>query len=258
VAKVNGIELGYQVSGQGAPMILLHGAFGSGEMFGANIELLARRRRVIAVDLASHGRSPTADRPMRYERMADDVAALIEHLGLGRVAIMGYSLGGAVALRTGIQHPSLVERLVLLSTVYKRDGWYPETAAQMDAMGPETADHLRQTPLYHVYEQVAPHVDGWPALVRQVSEIVKLDYDWAAEVRGLPMRVMLIVGDADGLPPSHAAEFFALLGGGQQDGGWDRSGMTHHRLAILPGATHNDIPNLSALTATVTPFLDGA
>src|ERR1700730_19000086 len=148
VAEVNGIELGYQVFGKGAPLVLLHGGYGSAEMFGSNVELLAADRQVIGVDLQSHGRSPATDRPMRFEAMADDIAALIDHLELERAAIMGFSLGGAVGLRVAIQHPEIVERLVLVSTVFKRNGWHPEMTAQMDAMGPATADHLRQTPLY--------------------------------------------------------------------------------------------------------------
>jgi pimeloyl-ACP methyl ester carboxylesterase len=258
VARVNGIELGYQVFGEGEPLILLHGGFGSVEMFGPNVELLAAGRRVIGVDLQSHGRSPAADRPMRFETMADDIAALIRGLGLERAAIMGFSLGGGVGLRTAIQHPDVVERLVLVSTVFKRQGWYPEMTAGMDAMGPETAGHLLQSPMYEAYQRIAPRVEDWPVLVRQVTEVVKVDYDWSAEIPGLSTPIMLVIGDADGMPPSHAVEFFGLLGGGQRDAGWDRSGMTRHRLAILPGVTHYDINVVPALSAAVIPFLDGA
>jgi pimeloyl-ACP methyl ester carboxylesterase len=136
VAQVNGIELAYQVFGSGSPLVLLHGAFGSVEMFGPNVELLAARHRVIGVDLQSHGRSPAADRPMRFETMADDIAALIKELELDRAAIMGFSLGGAVALRTAIQHPELVERLILVSTVFKHRSWYPEMTAAMTRWAP--------------------------------------------------------------------------------------------------------------------------
>src|SRR5947208_642414 len=148
VAQVNGIELGYRVVGKGDPLILLHGGFGSVEMFGPNLELLAAGRQVIGVDLQSHGRSPAPDRPMRFESMGDDIAALIKHLKLERAAIMGFSLGGAVALRTAIQHPELVERLVLVSTVFKRRGWHPEMTTGMDTMGPEIAEPFKQTPMY--------------------------------------------------------------------------------------------------------------
>jgi pimeloyl-ACP methyl ester carboxylesterase len=258
LARVNGIELGYLVVGEGEPLILLHGGFGSVEMFGPNVELLAAGRHVIGVDLQSHGRSPAVDRPMRFETMADDIAALIRSLGFERAAIMGFSLGGAVGLRTAIQHPDLVERLVLVSTVFKRQGWYPEMRAGMDAMGPETAGFLMQSPMYEAYQQVAPRAEDWPILVRQVTDVVKVDYDWSAEIPGLSMPVMLVIGDADGIPPSHAVEFFGLLGGGRRDAGWDRSGMTRHRLAILPGVTHYDINVVPALSAAVIPFLDGA
>ncbi|MEP6751573.1 MAG: alpha/beta hydrolase [Candidatus Dormiibacterota bacterium] len=257
VARVNGIELGYQVFGEGEPLILLHGGFGSVEMFGPNVDLLAAGRQVIGVDLQSHGRSPAADRAMRFETMADDIAALMGSLALERASIMGFSLGGAVALRTAIQHPDLVQRLVLVSTVFKRRGWHPEMTAGMNAMGPETAGFLMQSPMYQAYQRIAPRVEDWPVLVEQVTGAMKIDYDWSTDVPGLSMPVMLLVGDADGLPPSHTVEFFGLLGGGRRDANWDRSGMTHHRLAILPGATHYDININPALAAAVIPFLDG-
>src|SRR6202163_5099949 len=140
IAHVNGIQLAYQIFGEGSPLVLLHGGFGSVEMFGPNVELLAAGHRVIGVDLQSHGRSPAADRPMHFETMGDDIAALISDLKLERAAIMGFSLGGAVALRVAIQYPELVERLVLVSTVFKRSGWHPEMTTGMDAMGPEVAE----------------------------------------------------------------------------------------------------------------------
>jgi pimeloyl-ACP methyl ester carboxylesterase len=258
IAHVNGIDLAYQVFGTGSPLVLLHGGFGSVEMFGPNVELLAAGRRVIGVDLQSHGRSPAADRPMRLETMAGDIAALIRHLELERVAVMGFSLGGAVALRTAIEHPELVERLVLVSTVFKRSGWHPEMTAGMDAMGPEVAEPLKQSPMYETYVKIAPHKEDWPMLVTQLTAAMKFDYDWSADVARLPMPVMIVVGDADGLPPSHAVELFGLLGGGKRDGSWDRSGRTRHRLAILPGLTHYDINVSPTLSEAVIPFLDGA
>jgi pimeloyl-ACP methyl ester carboxylesterase len=256
VVHVNGIDLAYQVFGEGSPLVLLHGGFGAVEMFGPNVELLAAGHRVIGVDLQSHGRSPAADRPMRFETMADDIAALIADLKLERAAIMGFSLGGAVALRIAIQHPQLVERLVLVSTVFKRSGWYPEMTAGMDAMGPQTAEPLKHSPMYAAYVQIAPRKEDWPVLVTQLTTALKIDYDWSADVARLPMPVMVVAGDADGLPPSHAVELFGLLGGGKRDANWDRSGMTHHRLAILPGLTHYDINVSPTLAQTVIPFLD--
>jgi len=255
---VNGIELGYRDLGTGSPLVLLHGGFGSVEMFGPNVDLLAAGRRVIGVDLQSHGRSPVADRPMRFETMAEDIAALIKELKLERASIMGFSLGGAVALRTAIQHPELVERLVLVSTVFKRSGWHPEMTAGMDAMGPEVAEPLKHSPMYEAYVQIAPRKEDWPVLVTQLTTALKIDYDWSAEVARLRMPVMIVVGDADGLPPSHAVELFGLLGGGKRDANWDRSGITQHRLSVLPGLTHYDINLSPMLSEVVIPFLDGA
>jgi len=258
LAHVNGIELGYQVFGQGKPLVLLHGGFGTLDMFGPNIEALAKGRQVIGVDLQSHGRSPAAKRPMRFETMADDIVTLITQLGHEKAAVMGFSLGGGVALRAAIQHPEKVERVVLVSTPFKSDGWYPEMRAAMKSMGPEIAEPFKQTPLYEGYRQVAPDLEGWPVLIEQVTTMLKPDYDWSAEIPALAMPVMIVVGDADGLPPSHAVEFFELLGGGKRDANWDRSGMTHHRLAVLPGATHYDINIQPQLANAVIPFLEGA
>ena len=260
LARVNGIELAWQSFGEGgtAPLILLHGGFGSVEMFGPNVAALATGRRVIGVDLQSHGRSPATDRPMRYETMADDIAALIEQLGLGPADLMGFSLGGAVALRTAIQHPDVVRRAVLVSTVFKRAGWHPEMVVGMDAMGPEVAEPMKQTPMYEVYQRVAPRVEDWPILVTQLTRLMNQDYDWTAEARDLRPPTMIVAGDADGLPPRHAVEFFELLGGGLRDASWDRSGMTKHRLAILPGVTHYDINVVPSLATTVAGFLDEA
>ncbi len=256
LAPVNGIQLACQTFGEGDPLILLHGGFGSVEMFGPNVDALAEGRQVIGVDLQSHGRTPTVDRPMRFETMADDIAALIAHLGHARADVMGFSLGGGVALRTGIQHPEVVDRLILVSTPVRRSGWYPEMEAAMVSMGPEVAEPMKQTPMYEAYARIAPRVDDWPLLVTQLTDLLKLDYDWTEEARRLSRPVQIVVGDADGLPPRHAVEFFELLGGGQRDAGFDRSGMTPHRLAILPGVTHYDI-NLSPLLATaVTAFLN--
>jgi pimeloyl-ACP methyl ester carboxylesterase len=256
LAHVNGIEIAYRVSGTGKPLVLLHGGFGCYEMFGPTTDALAAGRQVIGIDLQSHGRSPAVDRPMRFETMADDVAAVIHHLGHEQADVMGFSLGGGVALRTAIQHSDAVRKLVVVSAPFKRSGWHPEMVAGFDQMGPEIAEPFKQTPMYEFYSRIAPRVDDWPILVTQVTTMLKLDYDLSDEVRGLTMPVMIVIGDADGLPPSHAVQFFELLGGGKRDAVWDRSGMSRHALAILPRLTHYDIDVAPALAKSVAPFLD--
>ncbi len=255
-APVNGLDLYYAVHGVGAPLILLHGGFGATEMFDELLPALAATRQIIAVDLQGHGRTADIDRPLRIESMADDIAALIAHLGLGTATVMGYSLGGAVALQTAIRHPEVVDKLVVVSTPHKRAAWYPESLAGMDQLGAAAAEPMKQTPLYELYARLAPRPDDWTTLWAKMGELLRRDYDWSAGVAGLTMPTMLVFGDADSVSPAHAAEFFGLLGGGQRDGSWDRSGMTPHRLAILPAATHYDIFSSPALVAAVTPFLD--
>ncbi len=254
-APVNGLSLYYEIHGDGAPLILLHGGGGATGMFGALLPTLTAARQVIAVDLQAHGRTADIDRPLHIEHMADDIAALIAHLGLSSATVMGYSLGGAVAIQTAIRHASVVDKLIIVSTPYKRDGWYPASRAAMDQMNAGAAEFLKQTPMYELYAAIAPRVEDWPVLWGKMGDLLRQDYDWSEGVAALVMPTMIIFGDADSVSPAHAAEFFGLLGGGKVDGSWDRSGMTPHRLAILPDTTHYDIFYSPALAAAVAPFL---
>ena len=255
-AEVNGLSMYYEVHGGGEPLVLLHGGFGATGMFGGLLPALAARRRVVAVDLQGHGRTVDIDRPLRIEHLADDVAALIEHLGLGSANVMGYSLGGAVALQAAIRHPAVVDRLVVVSTPHKRSAWYPENLAGMDQIGAASAEPMKSTPMYELYSRIAPRPEDWVNLWAKMGEMLRRDYDWSADVAELAAPTMLVFGDADSVSPAHASEFFGLLGGGRRDGSWDRSGMTPHRLAILPGTTHYDIFSSPALARAVAPFLD--
>lgn len=257
-AGVNGLRMYYEVHGAGGgTLILLHGGVGAVEMWGEVLPSLAQGRRVVAVDLQAHGRTADVDRPLSYEAMADDVAALIrQHLGLERADVMGYSLGGGVALQTAIRHPGVVRKLVVVSTPFGRDGWYPEVLAGMGQMGPEAAEPMKGTPMYRLYASVAPRPEDWPVLLTKLGELLRQDYDWAREVEEIEAPAMIVVGDADSVRTAHAVEFFELLGGGKADAGWDGSGMPNARLAVLPGTTHYDIFSSPTLAPAVAPFLD--
>ncbi len=255
-ADVNGVILYYEIHGEGDPLVLLHGGVGAIEMFGENLSLLAEGRQVIGVDLQAHGRTADIDRPLRYELMADDIGALIKHLGHKRADVIGYSLGGGVALQTAIRHPDLVRKLVVISTPFKRQGWYPEVLAAMGQSGPQVAEAMKQTPMYRLYEALAPRPEDWPMLLTKLGELLPREYDWSNEVKAIKAPTLIVVGDADSVRTSHAVEFFELLGGGKADGGWDGSGMSTARLAILPGTTHFTIFSSPNLASAVIPFLD--
>ncbi len=257
-APVNGLKLYYEVRGTGTPLVLLHGGLGALEMFGEVLPLLAKNHQVIAVDLQAHGRTGDIDRPLSYERMADDIAALIRYLHLERADVMGYSLGGEVALRTAIQHPETVRKLIVVSTAFKRDGWYPEVLAGEAQMGPQSAEATKATPLYQVYTSLAPKPQDWTTLHIKLHDLLAQDYDWSKEVAALETPTMIVVGDADAVRTSHAVQFFELLGGGNRDGGYDGSGISKARLVVLPGMTHYTIFASPALASAVTPFLDEA
>jgi pimeloyl-ACP methyl ester carboxylesterase len=149
-APVNGLQLYYEIHGEGQPLILLHGGLGATEMFAGMLPLLAARRQVIAADLQAHGRTADIDRPMKYEAMADDIAALMKHLEIAKADALGYSLGAGVALRTAIQHPGLIGKLVAVSTVFRRDGWYPEVVAAMAQVGAGLAEMMKPSPIYQM------------------------------------------------------------------------------------------------------------
>ncbi|MGI5239225.1 alpha/beta fold hydrolase [Dactylosporangium sp. CA-139066] len=254
-AEVNGVSLWYEEHGGGEPLVLLHGGFWTVELFGPLLETLARRRRVIAVELQGHGHTPDADRPLRYETLGDDVAALIRHLGLERADVFGYSLGAGTALRVAIQHPDVVRRLIVMSTPVRRTGWFPEVRAGMAQIGPEMAEGMKASPLYAAYERVAPRVEDWPVLATKLGEMLRRDYDWSAEAARITAPTMLVYADADSVPPSHIAEFYALLGGGLRDAEWDGSKRGPNRLAILPGRTHYDATAAPTLPSLVEEFL---
>lgn len=259
-AEVNGINLYYESHGSGRPLILLHGGLGSGEMFGPIIGQFAANHRVILVDLQGHGRTADIDRPLDIKFMADDVAALIDHLGLEKPDVVGYSLGGGVALQLAARHPQKVGRLVSASAGIRRDATYPEILAQQGQVGAEAAEFMKETPMYELYQRVAPRPEDFPRLLDKIGQAMAQDFDFTDEVRNMQVPTLIVAADADMCPPSHFVEVFALLDGGQRDGGWMGEGRPKggHALAILPGLTHYNL-FMSPLFATAAlAFVDAA
>jgi pimeloyl-ACP methyl ester carboxylesterase len=257
-AEVNGINLYYETHGSGRPLILLHGGLGSGEMFGSVLPALAQRHQVVAVDLQGHGRTADIDRVIDIRHMADDDAALIDHLRLGTPDLVGYSLGGGVALQTAAKYPTKVRRLVMVSANLRPDAIYPEMRLQQGQVNAAAAEFMKDTPMYQLYMRVAPRPEDFPRLLSKIGEAMSKDFDFTEDLRGLRMPTLVVAADADMAPPSHYVEMFALLGGGVRDGGWMGEGRPAggHALAILPGLTHYNIFNSPLFAAATLAFLD--
>lgn len=253
-ATINGLDIYYQIHGAGKPLLLIHGALGTTGMFDQLVPSLGGMQ-IIAVELQGHGHTADIDRPLSFEQMADDLFELARHLGLGPIDILGYSLGGGVALQTVIRHPQVVRKLVAVSAPCRSEGWYPAVLTGMRAMTAEIAKSWVGSPMHQAYASVAPRPEDWPQLVAKLSNLLAKDYDWSTEIAQLRTPVMIVVGDADAVRTAHAVEFFELLGGGKGDAGWDGSGMSNAQLAILPATTHYNIMSSPALATAVTSFL---
>jgi pimeloyl-ACP methyl ester carboxylesterase len=257
-ADVNGINLYYETHGSGRPLVLLHGGLGSGEMFGPILPTLAANHQVIAVDLQGHGRTADIDRPIDIRLMADDIAALIDHLGLDRPDLVGYSLGGGVAFFVASKYPEKAGKLVMAAANIRRDAIPAEMLAQQGQVNAAAAEFMKDTPMYQLYQRVAPRPEDFGRLLDKVGESMAKDFDFSEEVRGLQVPTLIVAADADMAPPSHYVEAFKLLDGGLRDGGWmgeDRP-KGGHALAILPGLTHYNLAASPLFAAVALDFID--
>lgn len=253
---VNGLHMYYETEGEGRPLVLIHGGLGSGQMFGPVRTMLAKGRKVYAPDLQAHGRTADVDRPLHPKTMATDVIAMIEQLGIGKTDLMGYSLGSAVALWATIARPDLVRKVVVASTVLRRDAFYPDILTQQQQVNANAAEFMKQTPIYTEYAKVAPRVEDFPRLLDKIGAFMKQPMDTTKEVASITAPVLVVQGDSDIVPPSHAVEIFGLLGGGKRDGGWMGEGVPKSRLAILPGVTHYAMGTEPGLADVAIKFLD--
>jgi pimeloyl-ACP methyl ester carboxylesterase len=237
-AAVNGLRMYHEIHGSGQPLVLLHGGFGVIDMFGQVLSALAQTRQVIGVELQGHGNTADIDRPLTFAQLADDVAALIEHLGLEQADMFGFSLGGGVALQTAIRHPEVVRKLALASTPYKRDGWYPENLAAMGAISVET---FAGTPIHEAYLKTSPRPDAWPTVVAKMRQLLAEDYDWAEGVATLKTPIRSTACPARGAPGHHACWLGSAIS-------WDHDS---HRAAP---PDHHRIPRHAHAGRPLTPL----
>ncbi|MDF1503971.1 alpha/beta hydrolase [Roseisolibacter sp. H3M3-2] len=247
---VNGMQMYYEVSGAGDPLVVLHGAYMNAPAMGAIVPLLAKTHKVYVVELQGHGRTTDVDRPITYPNLADDVAAFMDKVGLARADVFGYSMGAAAGLQLAIRHPAKVNRLVAASVAYDAKGWQPAFAAFVPQM---TADMLPPM-LEQEYRKLAANPNGFRALAQKLIALEKEPMAWEAQVRALKTPVLVIAGDADVATLEHSVAMFRLLGGGEM--GDMGKPLAPSRLAILPATSHTAvITQAPLLHALIEPFL---
>lgn len=251
--QVNGMQLYYETSGHGDPLIVLHGAYMNIKTMGAIIPKLAETHEVYALELQGHGRTTDVDRPITYQHLADDVAAFMDKVGLEKADVFGYSMGAAAALQLAIRHPQKVDQLVAASVAYDARGWQPEFAAFVPTMKREM---FVGTALDTAYRELAADPAGFPALVDKLIALEKEPMAWEADVKNLKSPVLIIAGDADVVTLEHSVALFKLLGGGAM--GDMGKPLAPSRLAILPATSHTAvITQVDLLHALIEPFLRG-
>lgn len=232
-APVNGLQMYYEIHGEGDPLLLIHGAYGTAGMWGPILETLDQTRRVIAVEMQGHGHTADIDRPFSYEHLADDMAALLEYLEIPRADVVGYSMGGNTGLQLASRHPDAVRKLVAISANYRADAYYPEVLAGIQEMTPEA---FAGSPMEEAYLQTAPRPEDWPRLIEKLKALDDEAFAWPDEtITAITAPTLVVIGDSDVVRPEHAVALFRLLGGGVPG---DLTGLPPSRLAILPGITH--------------------
>jgi pimeloyl-ACP methyl ester carboxylesterase len=252
-APMNGLQMYYEIHGAGEPLLLLHGAYGTIDLWGSVLSSLAEHRRVIAVEQQAHGHTADVDRPLSYEQMTEDTAALLRHLGIEKADIFGYSMGANIGLQLAMRHPNLVRKLVAVSANYRSDGYYPELLELIQTITPEV---FAGSPLEASYLRNAPNPDNWPVLIDKLKQLDAQEFAWPeGDIRAIKAPTLLVMADSDAMRPEHMVDLFRLLGGGVPG---DLTGLPKSQLAVIPGATHVSLvaERADLLLAVSIPFLD--
>jgi pimeloyl-ACP methyl ester carboxylesterase len=250
-APINGLDMYYEIRGSGEPLVMLHGAILVD--VGPSVQALAQERMVIVPHLQGRGHTRDIDKPYTYEAMADDVAALLGVLGIPRATILGQSMGAGVALRVGLRHSHLVDRLILVSTVMASQGWHPKVQQELVEMGSnaaKSAAEVAKSDLPGAYPEV-----NWETLFRKTSEFQQQPYDLTETVRSLAIKTLLVFADEDAITPDHIVQFWKALGGGKGEAGLNGEQRSSSRLAIMTNANHSTAANSPAFLDTVRDFL---
>lgn len=252
-APVRGLDMYYEIHGSGEPVVLLHGAFMTiTNNWDGWISELAKTRQVIAVEMQGHGRTADIPRDITYENLADDVAALLNYLEIPRADLIGYSMGGAVAMQCAIRHPDRVRKAVIISSTFRSDGM---VAGALESISKLTADDFKGSPIETEYRKLSPTPDHFPNFVQRIVATASKGYDFGADkLKATTAPMFFIHGDADGVRLAHVAEMFRLKGGEIHG---DMGPRSASRLAILPNTSHVTLmQRMPIIVPMVNDFLD--
>jgi pimeloyl-ACP methyl ester carboxylesterase len=248
-APVNGINVYYEVYGEGRPIVLLHGAFMTIDMnWGQLIPELSKTRKVIAIELQGHGHTQFSDRKLSFPALAGDVEGVMDYLKIDSADVAGYSMGGSVAYQLAIQSPKRVRKLVIISATYKSNGWLPEVTNGFKMMKPEL---FTNSPMKTAYDAVAPDKTKWTKFLEHMIAFAQVPYNLGdANISKISAPVLIIAGDNDGLDKIELIKTYQLLGGAICA---DFKPMPKSQLAIVPSQAHI---SLMMQTATILTYLN--
>jgi pimeloyl-ACP methyl ester carboxylesterase len=252
-APVNGLKMYYEVHGSGDPVVLLHGGFMTiTNNWTGWIGELSKTRKVIALEMQGHGRTADIKRDFRYESLADDVAALLDYLKIPSADLIGYSMGGGVAMQCAIRHPENVRKVVSISAVFRHDGWVKEA---LDAFPQLTSETFKGSPIEAEYKKLSPTPNEFPNFVKRVIAMDLKPYDFGADkLKATKAPMSFIHGDADGVRLEHISEMFRLKG---DEIFGDMRPRSASRLAILPNTTHVTLmERMPVIVPMVNDFFD--
>lgn len=252
-APVNGLKMYYEIHGNGEPVVMLHGAFMAiTDEWRDWVNELSKTRKVIAVEMQGHGRTADIDRDMTYENLSDDVAGLLDHLKIPSADVLGYSLGGSVAMLTAIRHPEKVRKAVIISASLRQDSWVIDPKGFWSNF---TWEMMKGTPAEIGYKKLSPTPDGFPKFFDHLKATAMRPYDFGADkLKATKAPMFFIHGDADGFRLDYIAEMYRLKGGEVHG---DMQPHSESRLAIIPDATHVSLMNrISTIVPMINDFLN--
>jgi pimeloyl-ACP methyl ester carboxylesterase len=222
-ANVNGLRMYYEIHGNGFPLVLIHGGGSTiGTTFGRIIPALAKTHKVIAVEMQAHGHTADINRPLSFQQDADDIAELLHQLQIGKANIFGFSNGASTTLEMAIRHPEMVNKIIVASTMHKKEGAQPWF---WDMMAKATFEQMPQ-PYKDAFLEINPDKNAlYRMYERDVTRMQSFKDIKEEDIRGIKAPVLIIIGDNDVVQPEYAVEMYRK--------------MQKARLMILPGG-HGD------------------